>query len=363
VKIILIPLFAIILISSIQYVEAGLDLDNKQLVSNDDSLIVEFGETSFQYFSTFTKTLPSLDLGIIQLIDRDILLESSDSTVKVLGNSIVIKSFENEVVVYARNIGGNDYRINVYTFDRGFVKQTFTGSLESIQTPVISQEQVQETELVQEKLPELIMLVEQDIRTFWRDYYTISAKVFDATLNPTPQFHDGFGSIDGVDISVTITPEDESETYKLEGTTHSRGFFEGEQYFPENLSIPGKYFVNIVAYYKGAVTSQNLETFLLGEVKGSDSGNRIPIANAGPDQAVGTSVVTLDGSASFDPEGNPLTFSWVFSSVPDGSGATLSNAGTNSPTFTADVVGSYVVSLTVSDARKTAGDSVTITVA
>jgi RHS repeat-associated protein len=80
--------------------------------------------------------------------------------------------------------------------------------------------------------------------------------------------------------------------------------------------------------------------------------NAAPTANAGPDQTVQKgSVVSLDGSGSFDPDGDPLTFLWSFISIPAGSSATLTNPTTVSPTFTADRSGDYVIRLVVNDGR------------
>jgi RHS repeat-associated protein len=78
--------------------------------------------------------------------------------------------------------------------------------------------------------------------------------------------------------------------------------------------------------------------------------NNPPIADVGPDQSVATgSLVTLDGSGSSDPDGDPLTYDWRFVSLPTGSTAVLANSTTVSPTFTADVSGEYVIQLVVSD--------------
>jgi hypothetical protein len=89
--------------------------------------------------------------------------------------------------------------------------------------------------------------------------------------------------------------------------------------------------------------------------------NSAPIANAGPDQVVDAAVtVTLDGSGSYDPDGDALTYAWAQQS---GETVTLDDAAAVQPTFTSpSVAGDLVFRLTVSDATDASWDDVTITV-
>jgi hypothetical protein len=74
-----------------------------------------------------------------------------------------------------------------------------------------------------------------------------------------------------------------------------------------------------------------------------------PIADPGPNQTVKAGeTVQLDGSASRDPEGLPLTFRWTLVS-PAGSKAQLSSAAAVKPTFVADVRGLYTATLTTNN--------------
>ena len=81
----------------------------------------------------------------------------------------------------------------------------------------------------------------------------------------------------------------------------------------------------------------------------SSSADLAPIADAGPDQqiAVGT-LVTLDGSASSDPEEGELTYSWAVGRTP-GPAVILSDSTAVQPTFTPPESGEYVFALVVSD--------------
>ncbi|WP_242353499.1 PKD domain-containing protein [Anaeromyxobacter sp. SG64] len=92
-------------------------------------------------------------------------------------------------------------------------------------------------------------------------------------------------------------------------------------------------------------------------------GNQPPIAQAGFDRSVGkNAVVTLDGSASVDPEGFPIAHLWTMVSRPAGSSARLQSPTSDVTQFTADVPGAYVVRLQVSDGvNSPVNDEVTIT--
>lgn len=97
----------------------------------------------------------------------------------------------------------------------------------------------------------------------------------------------------------------------------------------------------------------------------STTTNSPPTADAGSDQSVTTGdTVSLDGSLSSDPDGDSLTYAWVFTSIPEGSEVSLSDATSAAPTFVADLDGTYVVDLTVSDgAVESAPDTVSIVAA
>ncbi len=75
-----------------------------------------------------------------------------------------------------------------------------------------------------------------------------------------------------------------------------------------------------------------------------------PTANAGGDQIVTpNTTVQLNGTGSTDPTNQTLTYSWTISSAPSGSRSRLSSSTSATPTLLADVSGTFVVCLTVTD--------------
>ena len=126
---------------------------------------------------------------------------------------------------------------------------------------------------------------------------------------------------------------------------------------PAAQLITGTAYSGMVETYRMQISSST------GEIALSNS-NQSPIANVGTDQTGEQSYeITLDGSKSSDPDGDPLKFKWSFVSKPIGSMTSLSDSSSKTPTFIPDQSGTYILQLIVNDYFTDSNPStVTITV-
>ena len=105
----------------------------------------------------------------------------------------------------------------------------------------------------------------------------------------------------------------------------------------------GDYFATLVVTdVWGAMSVSDSVTISFSNVK--------PVADAGGNQAVTLGqIVHLNGIGSSDANGDALAYSWSVVSAPAGSTATLVGESTQTPSFTADAAGTFVISLIVND--------------
>ena len=154
---------------------------------------------------------------------------------------------------------------------------------------------------------------------------------------------DGLVSFGNVPLS-NVRPVTSQDTFTLRVTLPA-------QVKPKNLAQLYSFAKSVLSGLRWTINCDNC------------GGNQAPVSNAGADQTVYvSSLVTLDGSASTDGDGNALTYKWSFVSRPATSTAVLSSTTAVRPTFTVDSPGSYVLQLIVNDGQQdSAADTVTIT--
>ena len=91
--------------------------------------------------------------------------------------------------------------------------------------------------------------------------------------------------------------------------------------------------------------------------------NIAPVAMAGEDfSSQPNTEIQLDGSGSYDDDGDTLSYNWTFVSVPEGAEPFIYDSTSALAYFTASIEGSYVVALTVSDSFASTTDNILITV-
>ncbi len=154
---------------------------------------------------------------------------------------------------------------------------------------------------------------------------------------------DGSGSYDpfGRDLTYTWTlvESPSGSSAALQDATSAAGWFIAD--------ARGVYVVNLVV--NNGLTSSDADAVLV-TITGEDN---VPTANAGEDMAAeDCTAIQLDGSASADPDGDPLQYFWEVQAKPKNSTSSndsFSDRTASQPTFWADVAGTYQLSLSVYD--------------
>jgi hypothetical protein len=111
-------------------------------------------------------------------------------------------------------------------------------------------------------------------------------------------------------------------------------------------------------------TQDGLDWLAIWEANEIHFTNQRPVAAAGNDASVYTDTAfQLDGSSSYDDDGDGLSYQWNVTQAPQSSAAQIVGADQVDPTFTPDEAGTYILSLVVNDgAENSDPDTVVLTV-
>jgi len=341
-------------------------LENEHLFAESGiiTLDIQFGEDDIKYGLSRVSVTNTLDDVTLKFYGDEISLSDPQVKVSSTGEHFRISSVEDGIIMYGHyNEDLKNYKINVYfAGQNGMVKYTVNTAAELQDDKVIEKESV---EVKEKYIPDLIITVEQDYRTYWNENFNIQVRAYDKHNNNNPQLNPFQGKVNDANVTAIIS-FDGNTVATLNGITEN-GQWQGQHYFMENLSAPGEYIIDVIVSNLGKTASYSSSMFVIGTTPsdGSSSSNNIPpVADAGLDQllvAAGIKI-NLDGNASFDSDGTIVSYSWIQTNGPPT--VTINNANTATPDF--DTLGAgdtYIFELTVTDNKgSTSKDTVTVTV-
>ena len=178
------------------------------------------------------------------------------------------------------------------------------------------------------------------------------------TANPGPSQNVVVGTLVSMDGSASKDADGGSLTFKwaLVGKPLGSAATLTNPTYPNpkfTADLAGNYVVSLI------VNDGKADSSLASVSVTATVANAVPVANAGVNQNVVVgSTATLDATASSDANNDSLSYKWVLQSKPANSNATLSSATSVKPTFNADLAGTYVATLVVSDGKSNSDLSV-----
>jgi len=104
-----------------------------------------------------------------------------------------------------------------------------------------------EPDVEAEPTTELTMIVKQNRPSFWGQSFSLTARVYDAELNPREDFGQNWGYLANVTVTVSITDDEGNLITTLEGQTTDLGYYDGDFLINRVLTPTGTYTVTVTA--------------------------------------------------------------------------------------------------------------------
>ncbi|MBI3842770.1 MAG: hypothetical protein HY295_06490 [Thaumarchaeota archaeon] len=227
--------------------------------SNKNTMIVKNGVTNLS-----GKDYTLSENWKISSLQQDRLLELSGDAKNSDGDKI---SFYLLGTLVGSNNDGSVYTfIGTIKKSNQFIKSIYTTKISKIipveqlpseekTTPTIPP--TTETKETNKEIVKLALIAKQTSPIQVSYSYQITTKVYDANKNPTKDFNQDSGFVQGAKITAKIIGSDGIVVKTLEGTTDSHGYYSDGFRIPDNFK-PGTYKVVVTAEKNGMTDSNEL---------------------------------------------------------------------------------------------------------
>jgi parallel beta-helix repeat protein len=299
---------------------------------------------------------------------------------KIINNSVGIKTFNSLDVIFNNLIKENDFGINVDSFYGSMYQNNISNNYVGISIIDTKQGSIKNNNIIQNSNNSVVVenAKDVDLKSNWWgtnssgeidngifDYYddfelgkviykpylqspviiyfngTNHRPIANAGLNLNAKINQNIK----FDASNSSDPDGDPLLYKWRfNNTSTEWLIKSET--SHNYSEPGYYLVTLTVF-DGILTDKDV---CIVNVTGQI--NQPPIANAGSDQEVKVGeTIYFNGSKSYDPDNDTLTYKWDFD---DGNSTSWSNSSKTTHSFTKE--GKYNVTLEVFDGKDSSTD-------
>jgi len=237
------------------------EVDNKKLTIFFTAAITIVIGIFFTYFDAqsafgFEENILPLQTGIISTNYQDYAISQEFDT-RILQDGRIMRlsgitTSGEQYYLYQKIVGEDTIVKGKILVDGSFI-------------PILQKSELEEIETRNIETREAIVLIKQPHHGYYYDTYALTAKAFDAELNPKANFDQTRGYVGGVKINVTLTNIfNEQRLTSFAGETNQFGVFSGN-YLWGYRDSSGEYNVTVMIDDGNSITYQYYPTFYRGD--------------------------------------------------------------------------------------------------
>ena len=233
-------------------------------ILNSDSVFIQFGKDILDSSGFKIATIEKVEIKF-----NESSITVSNPQIRFMADSFVIKSFEDNLVIYGFN-HESSFNLRTIIFAGEIIKFNDYSKLNSPEIKGFGRI-LPENET---PLDNLHVLVQNPKTVFNTQNFTFDVKTFDKSQYFGNDFQNFFGKVNGVKIAAVIKDPEGNIKTTLNGVTEF-GEYSGNIYIPENLWSKGWYSVEISAKSDLGEVEKTIEFYVAGQTPPS-GGNPCP---------------------------------------------------------------------------------------